>query len=283
MAGSMSNSAGAVWHLLDYRLKMRVSPIERSRDLRKYNVLILPGGGPVSDGVKKWVEDGGTLIALGKAAYSIAKKDSKFSSVRRRRDVLDKLDVYREDLEREQQADNIKIDFDDLWGEGKAKQGRKENAGQKETGDKEEKSKKSPSPGKLEKLKRIDQWQRIFSPSGVFVKAGIDQRHWLGSGLGKFLPVMVRGDSVMMSMHPTQTPVRLVDEDDLRLSGLLWPEARKRLANSSFATVERRGRGQVILFASNPTYRGWSPAMERLFLNAVFLGPGMGTSQKMPW
>ncbi|MBA7552869.1 hypothetical protein ES705_45446 [subsurface metagenome] len=245
---------------MDYRLKMRVSPLERSRDLRKYNVLILPGGGPVSDGVKKWVEDGGTLIALGQAAYSIAKKDSKFSSVRRRRDVLDKLDVYQEDLEREQQADNLKIDFDDLWGDGKA-----------------------PSSGKPEKLKRIDEWQRIFSPSGVFAKAGIDQRHWLGSGLGKFLPVMVRGDSVMMSMHPTQTPVRLVDEDDLRLSGLLWPEARKRLANSAFTTVERHGRGQVILFASTPTYRGWFPAMERLFLNAVFLGPGMGTSQKMPW
>jgi hypothetical protein len=283
MASNMSNSAGAVWHLLDYRLKMRVSPIERSRDLRKYNVLILPGGGPVSDGVKKWVEDGGTLIALGRASYSIARKDSKFSSVRRRRDVLDKLDVYQEDLEREQQADNIKIDFDDLWGDGKAKQRRKGNAGQKETKDKEEKSKRSPSSGNLEKLKRIDEWQRIFRPSGVFVKARIDQRHWLGSGLGKFLPVVAGGDSVMMSMYPTQTPVRLVDEDDLRLSGLLWPEARKRLANSSFATVERYGRGQVILFASNPTYRGWYPAMERLFLNAVFLGPGMGTNQKMPW
>ncbi len=87
----------------------------------------------------------------------------------------------------------------------------------------------------------------------------------------------------MMSMYPTETPVRLVDEDDLRLSGLLWPEARQRLANSSFATVERHGRGQVILFASNPTHRGWYPAMERLFLNAVFLGPGMGTRQEMPW
>ena len=87
----------------------------------------------------------------------------------------------------------------------------------------------------------------------------------------------------MMSMYPTETPVRLVDEDDLRLSGLLWPEARQRFANSSFATVERYGRGQVILFASNPTYRGWYPAMERLFLNAVLLGPGMGTSQPVPW
>ena len=85
------------------------------------------------------------------------------------------------------------------------------------------------------------------------------------------------------SMHPTETPVRLVDEDGLRLGGLLWPEARQRLANSSFATVERHGKGQLILFASNPTHRGWYPGMERLFLNAVLLGPGMGTDQGLPW
>jgi hypothetical protein len=284
LAGDMRNSVGAVWHLLDYRLKMRVAPVSRSRDLRKYNALILAGRGSVSDGVKKWVADGGTLIALGQTAYAIARKDSELSSVRRRRDVLDKLAVYQEDLEREQQADEIEIDFDNLWGDG---QGNKGNADPKETEDNAEqdkkKSKKSASAGNAEKLKRIDEWQRIFRPSGVFVKARIDERHWLGFGLGKFLPVMVGGDTVMMSMYPTETPVRLVDEDDLRLSGLLWPEARQRLANSSFATVERHGRGQVILFASNPTYRGWYPAMERLFLNAVFLGPGMGTSQPIPW
>jgi len=284
LAGDMTNSVGAVWHLLDYRLKMRIAPVSRSRDLRKYNALILAGRGSVSDGVKKWVADGGTLIAFGEAAYAIARKDSELSSVKRRRDVLDKLAVYQEDLEREQQADEIEIDFDDLWGDG---QGDKGNADPKETEDNEEQdeeqSKKSASSGNAEKLKRIDEWQRIFSPSGVFVKARIDERHWLGFGLGKFLPVMVGGGSVMMSMYPTETPVRLVDEDDLRLSGLLWPEARQRLANSSFATVERHGRGQVILFASNPTHRGWYPAMERLFLNAVFLGPGMGTNQRMPW
>jgi len=290
LAGDMTNSVGAVWHLLDYRLKMRVSPVSRSRDLRKYNVLILAGRGSVSDGVKKWVADGGTLIAFGQAAYAIAKKDSELSSVRRRRDVLDKLALYQEDLEREQQADEIEIDFDDLWGDEQveqAEQREKGNADPKKAKDNEkqdeEQSKKSAPSGNTEKLKRIDEWQRIFKPSGVFVKARIDERQWLGFGLGKFLPVMVGGDTVMMSMYPTETPVRLVDEDDLRLSGLLWPEARQRLANSSFATVERYGRGQVILFASNPTHRGWYPAMERLFLNAVFLGPGMGTNQRMPW
>jgi hypothetical protein len=197
--------------------------------------------------------------------------------------------VYQEDLEREQQADQIEIDFDDLWGDGqtgKTEKRKKGSADPKGPGDNEEqdkKAKKSAPSHNVEKLKRIDEWQRIFRPSGVFVKARIDERQWLGFGLGRFLPVMVGSDSVLMSMHPTQTPIRLVDEGDLRLSGLLWPEARQRLANSSFATVERHGRGQVILFASNPTHRGWYPAMERLFLNAVFLGPGMGTSQEMPW
>ncbi len=282
-AGNLSNSAGAVWHLLDYRLKMRASPVERTRDLRKYNVFILPGGGSVSDGVKKWIADGGTLIAFGRAVNSIANKNSDLSSVRMRRDVLDKLALYQEDLEREQQADAIEIDFDDLWGDEKADQSEKATADDKQGKDDEKQAKKSGSSGDLEKRKRIDAWQRNFSPSGVFVKAKNDPRQWLGFGLGEFLPVMVGGNNVMMSMSPTKTPVRLVDEKNLRMSGLLWPEARQRLANSSFATVERHGRGQVILFASNPTHRGWYPAMERLFLNAVLLGPGMGTSQKMPW
>lgn len=289
-AGDMTNSVGAVWHLLDYRLKMRVSPVKSTRDLRKYNILVLSGRGSVSDGVKKWVADGGTLIAFGEAAYAIAKKDNGLSSVRRRRDVLDTLAVYQEDLEREQQADEIEIDFEDLWGDRQTETSEKSGKGNADLDEAEEneeqdkkQSRKSAPSNNAEKLKRIDEWQRIFAPSGGFVKARIDDRQWLGFGLGKFLPVMVGSDSVLMSMHPTETPVRLVDEDDLRLSGLLWPEARQRLSNSAFATVERHGRGQVILFASNPTHRGWYPGMERLFLNAVFLGPGMGTSQKMPW
>ncbi len=266
---------------------MRVSPIDGIGDLRKYNVLVFPGNGSVSDDVKKWIAHGGTLIAFDRAAYAITKEDGELSAVRRRRDVLDKLAVYREDLEREQQADAIEIDFDDLWGDEHSDQAAKGNSDQNQSDVDEKKTvkqtKDSVSSVDLEKLKRIDEWQRIFRPSGVFVEATIDERHWLGFGLGTSLPVMVGNDSVLMSMHPTETPVRLVDEDDLRLSGLLWPEARQRLANSAFATVERYGNGQVILFASNPTHRGWYPGMERLFLNAVLLGPGMGTSQSLPW
>jgi hypothetical protein len=236
--------------------------------LRKYNVLVLSDRGPVSEEVKKWVAEGGTLIAFGRSAFGIASGD-EISSVRMRRDVLDELALYEEDLQREQRADAIEIDFDDLWG-GKSGTHEKEKSDAKKA--KEEKSAPSNSG---EELKRLDAWQRQFSPSGVFLKARIDERHWLGFGLGKFMPIMAGGSRVMMSKPPATTPVRLVDEDNLRLSGLLWPEARRRLANSAFATVESYGRGQVILFASNPTHRGWYPGMERLFLNSVLLGPGM--------
>ena len=275
LADGMSNAFGAVWHLMDYRLKMRVSPIESGSDLRKYNVLVLSERGSVSEEVKKWVAEGGTLIAFGRSAFEIA-SGNEISSVKMRRDVLDELAVYKEDLQRAQHADAIEIDFDDLWG-GKSGTHAKKNSDVKKA--KEEKS----DPAGAEELKRLDAWQRRFSPFGVFLKARIDERQWLGFGLGKFLPVLAAGDRVMMSKRPAETPVRLVDEDDLRLSGLLWPEARQRLANSAFATVERYGRGQVILFASNPTHRGWYPGMERLFLNSVLLGPGLGTDQGVPW
>lgn len=64
----------------------------------------------------------------------------------------------------------------------------------------------------------------------------------------------------------------------VRMSGLLWPEAARRIANAAYATVENRGRGQVILFASAPTFRAASMGTTRLFLNAVVFGPGFASS-----
>jgi hypothetical protein len=135
----------------------------------------------------------------------------------------------------------------------------------------------------VEKLKRTDEWRRIFSPTGTFLTGMVNTEHWLGFGLQKKLPVMFRGSNAFMSKHPVRTPVRLADAEGLRLSGLLWPEARQRIAETAYATVESVGRGQIILFSTDPTYRMWLPGVQRLFLNAVLLGPGMGASQPLPW
>jgi hypothetical protein len=275
-----STSFGSVWYLLDYQLQLRSSPVNiqniNNMDLRKYNVLVLPDGRDLGrvlntktvEKIKRWIENGGTLIAIGSSAAFAAGKDRGLSSVRLKRDVLDKLAVYKEAVEQERNALDITIDPNQIWGTKAAE----DNAAKEEA--------KKPD---IEKLKRTDEWQRIFSPEGTFLSGTVNTEHWLGFGLQKKLPVMFWGSYAFMSKHPVRTVVRLDDKNKLRLSGLLWPEAKERIADTAYATVERVGRGQIILFATDPTYRMWLPSMQRLFLNSVLLGPGMGTSQPLPW
>jgi murein tripeptide amidase MpaA len=65
----------------------------------------------------------------------------------------------------------------------------------------------------------------------------------------------------------------------LRMSGLLWPEASERIANSAYVTREQVGAGQVILFAGDPVFRAAALGTTRVFSNAVVYGPGMGARQ----
>ncbi|UCG57162.1 MAG: hypothetical protein JSU70_20135 [Phycisphaerales bacterium] len=287
-----STSFGSIWYLLDHDLGLRSSPINIQSisyiDLRKYNVLVLgdSGGlervldGPAVEKIKTWVEAGGTLIAIGSSAAFAADEDRQLSSVRLKRDVLDKLEEYNEAAQREKDARTIRIDPNKIWGSSEVEDGTEE-PGPK--GREAEDSKESRAKQDIEKLKRTDEWQRIFSPAGTFLAGTVETEHWLGFGLPERLPVMFWGSRAFMSKHPVRTVVRLGDEDELRLSGLLWPEAKERIAGTAYATVESVGRGQLILFATDPTYRMWLPAIQRLFANAVLLGPGMGTSQPSPW
>jgi hypothetical protein len=63
------------------------------------------------------------------------------------------------------------------------------------------------------------------------------------------------------------------------MSGLLWPEAADRIADTAYLTRERIGAGQVILFASNPTLRAGALGTSRVLANALVYGPGMGATQ----
>jgi hypothetical protein len=78
---------------------------------------------------------------------------------------------------------------------------------------------------------------------------------------------------------PGWTIAPLGFEMRLRMSGLLWPEAADRLANAAYVTRESVGTGQVILFASDPTFRAAALGTSRIFANAITFGPGMGASE----
>lgn len=273
-----SDSFGHAWHALDVLYGVPVSQIDAqnfgSADLRRYNVLVVPdGGGSVlrehADELRTWVRGGGTLIALGgDAASALADDELGLSSVRRRSDVLDDLGPYRRAVQREREAGKTAIDADALWS-GKplpVADAPKDDA--KEL--------------KGDEAKEHDRWASTFSPQGVILRGEVNTDAWITVGCGDELPVYFEGSNVLLSQPPTRTAIRLAASERVRMSGLLWPEARARIADSAWLTVERQGAGQVILFAASPVFRGWFRANARLFANAVVYGPGLGASTPAP-
>ena len=272
-----TTSYGALWNLLDAKYKIRASSLDADRltslDLRKYNVLILPSGSyeeSVIPTLKQWVNNGGTLIALESAVAFLTNEKSGMSSVRERIDVLDKLEEYEEAVEHEENALTASASQKDVWDY------RAEDIKEATPVEKKDKLVK-------EKLKRIDAWERRFSPHGTFLKTKIDAYHWLTYGVNDPLAVMVGSGNSYFAKPPVETPVRFTDQATIRVSGLLWPEARRRFTKTAYLTRERIGKGQLILFPFEPAFRGYYHETARLLWNAIFLGPGLGAETQIPW
>jgi hypothetical protein len=115
------------------------------------------------------------------------------------------------------------------------------------------------------------------------MKTELDTEEWLSFGLGSSVPVMVYSSSAFLAKAPVSTVARFADQNDLRISGLLWPEARERWANTAYLTRERKGKGQVIMFATHPNQRGYWYGSRQMLINAILLGPGFGSSFDAPY
>lgn len=200
-------SFGESWHTIDRVLGVRATYIDAASvsasDLRRYNVLILPNGGAgwVKDNgeaIKAWITDGGTLIAIGGTAGALAKDASIVGSKARTLDqVLTKPDDYRLQIVREWEGRRTTIDPAAVWSQ-------------------------SP-PAEVvypwvmsddakasdDEIKRRDAWRQIFMPPGVLVAGRVDDRSWLTSGLGEYVPVSFGGDTILMTPAGVQAPVRL--------------------------------------------------------------------------
>lgn len=128
-----------------------------------------------------------------------------------------------------------------------------------------------------------DEWLRKFSPSGVILRADLNAKHWLSGGVGDRVPVLVKTDLALETKPPAEIVGRFALSENLRVSGLVWPEARERWAETSYLSREKIGRGQIISFLGNPFYRGYFHGTGRLLKNAILLGPGMGTAARTEW
>jgi hypothetical protein len=113
---------------------------------------------------------------------------------------------------------------------------------------------------------------------GAFVRGELDRSSWLTSGIPPGdLPVQVRSSRLFLDpgLPPSSTrrPVGRVASGNAHLAGHAWPESLERLPGTSLAWEERVGAGRVIALAEDMNFRSQSRGAQRLFLNAVILGP----------
>lgn len=112
----------------------------------------------------------------------------------------------------------------------------------------------------------------VYTP-GAIVATDLRTSHPLAAGLPSSPPVLVTGGLVLQAPSRPGQSVLTVREEEPLLSGFAWPEAEERLAGSLLVSAERRGDGQIVLFAQHPAYRVFWRGTMPLFLNAVMHGP----------
>ena len=291
-SGFSSYDVGVSWWSLDHHLGIRHSQLNSSLtgygDLRRYNTIILPSGNPdLSDYAKSmimdWVKQGGTLIANNRSTRSIISSD--VSSVKSLNKTFDKSKDFNIDLMREIYSMEENIDITDA----------NKNRVNTEISYPWESSDVIYSK---EQLEMRDKWQSTLMPSGAIVSARAATDHWLTFGAEDVVPVLYGNYPILMTGGNSQAALRigeLLPNNDaqtktinwsqipsgydlsVRMSGLVWPEASQRIANSAYLTREKIGKGQIILFSGEPNFRGSARGTNRLWLNAVVYGSGLGT------
>ena len=109
---------------------------------------------------------------------------------------------------------------------------------------------------------------------GVFLKATVDDDHFTTWGVNKETVIYYAGNRIFTPLKESagKNLVTIVDRPDLLASGYCWPETLRLLPGKPYLLHQSLGRGNIVAFADDPTYRAFSPNLQRLFFNAVFFG-----------
>ena len=293
-SGFSSYDVGVSWWSLDHHLGIRHSQLNSSLtgygDLRRYNTIILPSGNPdlsdyATNMLMDWVKQGGTLIANNRSTRSIISSDG-MGSVKSLNSSFDKSKSYNIDLMREIYSLEDNIDISNA------------NSNKVDTEITYPWETSDVSYSK-EQLEMRDKWQSTLMPSGAIVSARVDSENWLTFGAEDVVPVLYGNYPILMTGGNSLAALRIGElipnknskaktinwsqipsgyDLNVRMSGLVWPEASQRIANSAYLTREKVGKGQIILFSGEPNFRGSARGTNRLWLNAVIYGSGLGTN-----
>lgn len=307
-SATQATSVGALWQMFDEGIGIPVSLLDISRlsefDLSRYNVLILPDanrpvlaaalGGGVSEHLKRWILSGGTLIAEGGSLLAAAQvglsgvaprgstveryaplmlgpsaaERTRAGQLTAKGAVAEPLESTRAEAQQTlpvmSAAVQVLLDGKHAgyvfpprlptfaqWAEG------------------------VPEPEQLRRA--LPEILAPYLPRGAYLQAALRPQHWLRYGTDDRIPVLFRETDAVVAEGAVEAIGRFKGARELVLGGLVWPEAVGYIAETAYLTRERQGQGQLIGFASDAAYRGYSLGTQRLLLNAAILGPGMRT------
>lgn len=289
-AGVSSTSFGAAWHLFDREIGLPVTLLDVASlgdvDLAKYTIVVFPeteGGIPqnLKDGaLEKWVDNGGLLISLGEASFELARQELVSSKPRsevlgdypplmagRSRDAVNANDFLGFSANAPDKGAVLAPVIGDvarryITGAGYDLKGKVKTFSEW-VGDVELTEERRA--GFVEKIKQ-------YLPKGAYLRSYLKPEHWLAYGVGDKIPVLFRGDDVLIGGEGAKLIGRYGEPEKLMMSGLVWPEAVGYIAGGAYLLQEDKGDGQYILFTTDPLFRGYSLGTSRLFMNALVMG-----------
>lgn len=301
-SGTDETSAGALWYLFDGETGIGVTLLDRAgisgMDLSRYNVLVLPDSDVAQtvsalnagklETLQQWVRNGGTLIALRGGARALLEA-GKFATKPRQAVIND----YPPLMLGRTAHDVINEDFVRATGAAAADAAPTSASwtypviGEAARAFVSNQAKVFAFPHKLTTL---DEWLkdvpgtsglrdtagdlvRRYLPQGAYMRVDLKPGHWLSYGVSSKIPAMFREDETLVAENGVDLVGRYGAPRELALSGLIWPEAVGYVAGTAYMVREEWGAGQIVLFANDPVFRGYSLGTQRLFMNAAILGP----------
>ncbi len=258
--GVTASEAGQVWFLLNQQLDLPVSKIDLSNfaraPLARYNVLVLPAGNysafdkATIDKIKGWVEAGGTLITFQTAtAWAVANDLVK--------EKLDQTDVFRRPG-----------DLTAAVPSGKSEEASKDDKVKVEKG---KDGKAAPVSTRLDYARQedVEGSKRI---NGAIFQADLDITHPISFGItDRKLFINKNGPTLLLPSANKYATVAQYTATPF-INGYSSKANITKVANSAAIIATASGNGEVVLFADDPTYRGYWLGTNRLFLNAIFFG-----------